>query len=58
LLIATHDVDFARAACDRVIVLAEGVMVETGPAEQVLTQPQQPATRDLLAHQDSPARDG
>ena len=51
LLIATHDVDFARAACDRVIVLAEGVMVEEGAAAEVLSSPHHPATKDLLAHQ-------
>ena len=51
LLIATHDVDFARAACDRVIVLSEGVMVEEGPAKEVLRFPKHAATRYLLAHQ-------
>jgi ABC-type polar amino acid transport system ATPase subunit len=51
LLIATHDVDFARAAADRVIVLSEGVMVEEGAAAEVLGAPKHPATRYLLAHQ-------
>jgi ABC-type polar amino acid transport system ATPase subunit len=36
LLIATHDVDFARAHADRVLVLAQGAVVEQGPARQVL----------------------
>ena len=51
LLIATHDVDFARAAADRVIVLSEGVMVEEGAAADVLGAPRHAATRYLLAHQ-------
>jgi ABC-type polar amino acid transport system ATPase subunit len=51
LLIATHDVDFARAAADRVIVLSEGVMVEEGGAADVLGAPRHRATRELLAHQ-------
>ena len=50
LLIATHDVDFARAHADRVVVLHEGVMVESGPSAEVLTRPTHPATRELLSH--------
>lgn len=50
LLIATHDVDFARACTDRVAVLHEGVLVETGPSAGVLTRPTHPATRELLRH--------
>ena len=57
LLISTHDVDFARGACDRVVILSEGRLVEEGPARDVLANPQHPATRELLQHrEDSPAR--
>jgi polar amino acid transport system ATP-binding protein len=52
LLIATHDVDFARAHTDRVVVLHEGVMVESGPSADVLTRPTHPATRELLSHEE------
>ena len=48
LLIATHDVDFARAHADRVAVLAEGVLVEHGPSQDVLANPAHDATRELL----------
>ncbi len=48
LLIATHDVDFARAHADRVAVLSHGVLVELGGADQVLGAPQHEATRELL----------
>ncbi|HEX2209057.1 MAG TPA: ATP-binding cassette domain-containing protein [Longimicrobium sp.] len=48
LLVATHDVDFARAHADRVVVLHEGVLVESGPAAEVLSNPTHPATRELL----------
>ena len=48
LLIATHDVDFAQDHADRVAVLADGVLVEHGPAREVLTNPTHPATRALL----------
>lgn len=48
LLVATHDVEFARAHCDRVLVLADGAVVEEGPARRVLDAPGHPATRALL----------
>ena len=48
LLIATHDVDFAHDFAHRVIVLADGVMVEQGAAKDVLANPTHPATRALL----------
>ena len=49
LLIATHDVEFARACADRVAILADGTVVETGPPADVLQRPRHPATRALLA---------
>ena len=48
LLIATHDVDFAQDHADRVAVLADGVLVEHGPARTVLSNPTHAATRALL----------
>jgi ABC-type polar amino acid transport system ATPase subunit len=51
LLIATHDVDFARDFADRVLVLAEGVVVEEGSPSEILANPRHAATRDLLQHQ-------
>lgn len=49
LLVATHDAGFARAYADRVIILAQGVVVEVGPAGDVLERPVHDATRALLA---------
>ena len=49
LIVTTHDDDFAREFADRVVVLAEGQVVERGVARDVLTNPQHPATRALLA---------
>lgn len=48
LLVATHDVAFARAHADRAVVLADGRVVECGPAGAVLDQPSEEATRRLL----------
>jgi ABC-type polar amino acid transport system ATPase subunit len=48
LLVATHDVDFALAHADRVVILAEGAVVEEGRARDVLANPTHRATRELL----------
>lgn len=47
-LLITHDISVARAFADRVAVMMRGQIVETGPAERVLTQPQHEYTRRLL----------
>ena len=36
LLVSTHDTDFARACADRVAILRDGTIVETGAAQEVL----------------------
>jgi ABC-type polar amino acid transport system ATPase subunit len=48
LIVTTHDDDFARAFATRVVILADGEVVEEGNPRQVLTNPQHPATRRLL----------
>lgn len=47
-LFITHDLALARRLCDRIVVLAEGRVVEAGSAEQVLATPRAPETRILL----------
>lgn len=56
LLIATHDVDFAHDFADRVAVLSEGVLVESGPARELLEHPTHSATRELLRGPESGSR--
>jgi ABC-type polar amino acid transport system ATPase subunit len=48
LVVTTHDDDFARDFATRAVILAEGEVVEDGPAREVLTNPRHPATRALL----------
>jgi polar amino acid transport system ATP-binding protein len=48
LVMTSHDDDFVRDFATRVIVLANGEVVEQGDPERVLTSPQHPATRELL----------
>jgi len=48
LLLATHDVDFARDYATRVVVLADGAVAEDGPPGETLVHPRHPATVQLL----------
>ena len=48
MLIATHEMGFAREVADRVGFLHEGRLVEVGPPAQVLEDPQAPETRKFL----------
>jgi len=48
LIVVTHEIGFARRAADRVLVLAEGRIIEEGPPGQVIDQPRQPRTRQFL----------
>jgi polar amino acid transport system ATP-binding protein len=48
MLIATHEMAFAREVADRVCFLDGGRVVEEGPPAQVLGEPTQPRTRQFL----------
>ena len=48
LLLISHDLLVVRRLAHRVVVLSRGVVVESGPAEQVLRRPAHPYTRELL----------
>jgi polar amino acid transport system ATP-binding protein len=49
MIIVTHEIGFARDVADRVVFIDEGMVVETGPAEQVIGEPQHDRTRAFLA---------
>ncbi|MCD4556680.1 ABC transporter ATP-binding protein [Schaalia sp. lx-100] len=48
LLFITHDLAVARAACDRLAVMKDGVIVEQGATSDILHHPHHPYTRLLL----------
>jgi ABC-type polar amino acid transport system ATPase subunit len=48
LVVATHDVPFARSFATRVVILADGRVVEDGQPGSVLDEPSHPATRAFL----------
>jgi polar amino acid transport system ATP-binding protein len=48
MLIATHEMGFAREIADRVCFLDEGVVLEEGSAEQIFSAPREPRTQQFL----------
>ena len=47
-LFISHDLKIIKALCHDIIVMKDGVAVEAGPAKNILKQPQNPYTQDLL----------
>jgi polar amino acid transport system ATP-binding protein len=48
ILMATHEMGFARQVADRICFLDGGVLVESGPPDQVLADPVEDRTRQFL----------
>ncbi|GII53498.1 peptide ABC transporter ATP-binding protein [Planotetraspora thailandica] len=48
MLVVTHEMGFAREVADRVVFMDHGVIVEDGPPEQVIADPQHNRTREFL----------
>ncbi len=48
MVIATHEMGFARDVANRVAFLEEGTLLEVGPPAQIFSQPREEATRRFL----------
>jgi ABC-type histidine transport system ATPase subunit len=48
MIVVTHELHFAREAADRVVFLEEGRIVEEGPPEKLLNDPDHEQTRQFL----------
>jgi polar amino acid transport system ATP-binding protein len=48
MVIATHEMGFARDIANRVCFLDQGRILEEGSAERLFTSPQQPRTAEFL----------
>ena len=48
MVIVTHEMSFAAAVADRVIFMDGGVVVEEGPPDEVIRNPQNERTRHFL----------
>lgn len=49
IIFITHDLGVVSEIADNIIVMHSGVIVESGPMQQVLSQPRDPYTQGLLA---------
>jgi polar amino acid transport system ATP-binding protein len=50
MIIVTHEIAFARTVADRVVFMRDGVIIEDGPAREVIDAPREAATRSFLAN--------
>ena len=48
MILATHEMSFAREVADEVAFLHEGRIIEQGSPEQILSEPQRPETQKFL----------
>lgn len=48
MIISTHQLRFASEVADRVVLLADGSIIEEGPADQVLNHPRNPVAQRFL----------
>jgi polar amino acid transport system ATP-binding protein len=49
MLVATHEMNFAREVAGRVLFLDNGTILEEGPPAQLFEAPREPRTREFLA---------
>ena len=49
MIVATHEMGFARELADKVCFLDEGVIREEGPPSQIFSAPREERTREFLA---------
>lgn len=49
ILMATHEMSFARRVADRVVFLKGGQIIEAGTPQQIFDDPQHPETREFLS---------
>jgi polar amino acid transport system ATP-binding protein len=49
MIIATHEMSFAREVADKICFLDSGRILEEGPPSDIFSSPREPRTREFLA---------
>ena len=49
MVVVSHEMRFARSAADRVVFMADGLIVESGPPQQIFAAPEVARTREFVA---------
>lgn len=49
MMVVTHEMDFASKVADRVVFMADGVIVEDGPPNEMFKSPKRRRTQTFLA---------
>jgi ABC-type polar amino acid transport system ATPase subunit len=49
MIVVTHEMDFARQVCDRVVFMDKGLVVEAGPPDVLFRHPSDPRTKQFLS---------
>jgi polar amino acid transport system ATP-binding protein len=47
-MLVTHEMEFAREIADRVVMFDHGRVIEDGPPDELLSDPNEPRTREFL----------
>ncbi|MDN5807743.1 MAG: amino acid ABC transporter ATP-binding protein [Brevibacterium sp.] len=58
MVVVTHEMEFARQVADRVLFMDGGYVVESGPAKEIIGNPQEQRTKDFLARVLNPGQFG
>jgi polar amino acid transport system ATP-binding protein len=48
MVVVTHEMGFARDVADRVLFMADGVVVEQGSPEEIFSNPKEARTKEFL----------
>lgn len=48
MIVVTHEMGFAREVADRVVFMADGIILEEGPPEEIFTNPKEEKTKQFL----------
>jgi polar amino acid transport system ATP-binding protein len=48
MIVVTHELEFAREACDSLVFMDRGAVIEQGPPARVIETPRSERTREFL----------